>query len=153
MQESKKETYSRCISLKCYALIPLLYVFPLHRSHFLVTVFYQPVLLRRLSGYFSPCLCACRSVDDRFPPDATVEFIFSDGPEKMKGEYYRLSVFHCILWCFLCTQSLSFYIFVCVISKRLLSKVENTARMTPPLKWTTIPQTRWSGGILMRILT
>ncbi|XP_041803384.1 tensin-2-like isoform X3 [Chelmon rostratus] len=27
--------------------------------------------------------------DDRFPPDATVEFIFSDGPEKMKGREYR----------------------------------------------------------------
>ncbi|XP_070698234.1 tensin-2-like isoform X3 [Pempheris klunzingeri] len=27
--------------------------------------------------------------DDRFPPDATVEFIFSNGPEKMKGREYR----------------------------------------------------------------
>ncbi|XP_018533180.1 tensin-2 isoform X3 [Lates calcarifer] len=27
--------------------------------------------------------------DDRFPPDATVEFIFSSGPEKMKGREYR----------------------------------------------------------------
>ncbi|XP_008276841.1 tensin-like C1 domain-containing phosphatase isoform X2 [Stegastes partitus] len=27
--------------------------------------------------------------DDRFPPDATVEFIFSTGPEKMKGREYR----------------------------------------------------------------
>ncbi|XP_034534968.1 tensin-2-like isoform X2 [Notolabrus celidotus] len=27
--------------------------------------------------------------DDRFPPDATVEFIFSNGPEKMKGGEYR----------------------------------------------------------------
>uniref|UniRef100_A0A667XDC8 Tensin 2b n=1 Tax=Myripristis murdjan TaxID=586833 RepID=A0A667XDC8_9TELE len=27
--------------------------------------------------------------DDRFPPDATVEFIFSGGPEKMKGREYR----------------------------------------------------------------
>uniref|UniRef100_A0A671XAU2 Tensin-2-like n=1 Tax=Sparus aurata TaxID=8175 RepID=A0A671XAU2_SPAAU len=27
--------------------------------------------------------------DDRFPPDATVEFIFSNGPEKMKGRDYR----------------------------------------------------------------
>ncbi|XP_074527166.1 tensin-2-like isoform X2 [Halichoeres trimaculatus] len=28
--------------------------------------------------------------DDRFPPDATVEFIFSNGPEKMKGgEYHK----------------------------------------------------------------
>nr|XP_020448304.1 tensin-2-like isoform X2 [Monopterus albus] len=26
--------------------------------------------------------------DDRFPPDATVEFIFSNGPEKMKGREY-----------------------------------------------------------------
>ncbi|XP_029007407.1 tensin-2-like isoform X2 [Betta splendens] len=26
--------------------------------------------------------------DDRFPPDATVEFIFSSGPEKMKGQEY-----------------------------------------------------------------
>lgn len=38
-------------------------------------------------GYFSLCpvpfLCL---VDDRFPPDATVEFIFSSGPEKMKGK-------------------------------------------------------------------
>lgn len=32
------------------------------------------------------------SVDDRFPPDATVEFIFSNWPEKMKGEYQHLSV-------------------------------------------------------------
>ncbi|XP_041744634.2 tensin-2-like isoform X1 [Coregonus clupeaformis] len=29
--------------------------------------------------------------DDRFPPDATVEFIFSYGPEKMKGREYRKS--------------------------------------------------------------
>ncbi|KAK1902023.1 Tensin-2 [Dissostichus eleginoides] len=28
-------------------------------------------------------------IDDRFPPDATVEFIFSNGPEKMKGREYR----------------------------------------------------------------
>lgn len=28
-------------------------------------------------------------MDDRFPPDATVEFIFSNGPEKMKGREYR----------------------------------------------------------------
>uniref|UniRef100_A0A3Q3MCI5 Tensin-2-like n=1 Tax=Mastacembelus armatus TaxID=205130 RepID=A0A3Q3MCI5_9TELE len=27
--------------------------------------------------------------DDRFPPDATVEFIFSNGPEKIKGREYR----------------------------------------------------------------
>ncbi|XP_072238649.1 tensin-2-like isoform X2 [Leuresthes tenuis] len=27
--------------------------------------------------------------DDRFPPDATVEFIFSNGPEKMRGREYR----------------------------------------------------------------
>ncbi|KAM3620946.1 uncharacterized protein V6R79_003955 [Siganus canaliculatus] len=27
--------------------------------------------------------------DDRFPPDASVEFIFSNGPEKMKGREYR----------------------------------------------------------------
>ncbi|KAJ4927306.1 hypothetical protein JOQ06_015039 [Pogonophryne albipinna] len=27
-------------------------------------------------------------IDDRFPPDATVEFIFSNGPEKMKGREY-----------------------------------------------------------------
>ncbi|XP_068455135.1 tensin-2-like isoform X2 [Clinocottus analis] len=27
--------------------------------------------------------------DDRFPPDATVEFIFSNGPEQMKGREYR----------------------------------------------------------------
>ncbi|AWP03124.1 putative tensin-like C1 domain-containing phosphatase [Scophthalmus maximus] len=27
--------------------------------------------------------------DDGFPPDATVEFIFSNGPEKMKGREYR----------------------------------------------------------------
>ncbi|KAM4613258.1 tensin-2-like isoform 2-T2 [Polymixia lowei] len=27
--------------------------------------------------------------DDRFPPDATVEFIFSSGPEKMKGREYQ----------------------------------------------------------------
>uniref|UniRef100_UPI0037E8BEF9 tensin-2-like n=1 Tax=Semicossyphus pulcher TaxID=241346 RepID=UPI0037E8BEF9 len=27
--------------------------------------------------------------DDRFPPDATVEFIFSNGPEKMRGKEYR----------------------------------------------------------------
>lgn len=27
--------------------------------------------------------------DDRFPPDATVEFVFSNGPEKMKGREYR----------------------------------------------------------------
>ncbi|XP_056293874.1 tensin-2-like isoform X2 [Pseudoliparis swirei] len=27
--------------------------------------------------------------DDRFPPDATVEFIFSNGPDKMKGPEYR----------------------------------------------------------------
>uniref|UniRef100_A0A8C4E3M1 Tensin 2b n=1 Tax=Dicentrarchus labrax TaxID=13489 RepID=A0A8C4E3M1_DICLA len=27
--------------------------------------------------------------DDRFSPDATVEFIFSNGPEKMKGREYR----------------------------------------------------------------
>ncbi|XP_028262154.1 tensin-2-like isoform X2 [Parambassis ranga] len=27
--------------------------------------------------------------DDRFPPDATVEFIFSSGPEKMKGQEYH----------------------------------------------------------------
>lgn len=42
--------------------------------------------LKLLSGYFSPCLNSCLFVDDRFPPDATVEFIFSNGPEKMKGE-------------------------------------------------------------------
>ncbi|XP_075997342.1 tensin-2-like isoform X2 [Genypterus blacodes] len=29
------------------------------------------------------------STDDRFPPDATVEFIFSSGPDKMKGQEYR----------------------------------------------------------------
>ncbi|KAM8913844.1 tensin-2-like isoform 3-T3 [Spinachia spinachia] len=27
--------------------------------------------------------------DDRFPPDATVEFIFSNGPDKIKGREYR----------------------------------------------------------------
>ncbi|XP_038551526.1 tensin-2-like isoform X1 [Micropterus salmoides] len=27
--------------------------------------------------------------DDRFPPDATVEFLFTNGPEKMKGREYR----------------------------------------------------------------
>lgn len=27
--------------------------------------------------------------DDRFPPDATVEFLFSNGPEKIKGREYR----------------------------------------------------------------
>ncbi|TTE51854.1 Tensin-2 [Bagarius yarrelli] len=27
--------------------------------------------------------------DDRFPPDATVEFVFSSGPEKMKGREYQ----------------------------------------------------------------
>ncbi|KAL6111725.1 tns2 [Pungitius sinensis] len=27
--------------------------------------------------------------DDRFPPDATVEFIFSNGPDKIKGQEYR----------------------------------------------------------------
>uniref|UniRef100_A0A8C6SUU0 Tensin 2b n=1 Tax=Neogobius melanostomus TaxID=47308 RepID=A0A8C6SUU0_9GOBI len=27
--------------------------------------------------------------DDRFPPDATVEFLFSNGPEKIKGRDYR----------------------------------------------------------------
>ena len=32
--------------------------------------------------------CRCRSVpaDDRFPPDATVEFVFSCGPEPTKGD-------------------------------------------------------------------
>lgn len=29
------------------------------------------------------------SHDDRFPPDATVEFLFSNGPEKIKGRDYR----------------------------------------------------------------
>lgn len=48
--------------------------------------------LQLCSGYFRHCLYAHLSVDDRFPPDATVEFILSNGPEKMKGEYYHLSV-------------------------------------------------------------
>uniref|UniRef100_A0A3P9DPT9 Tensin-2 n=1 Tax=Maylandia zebra TaxID=106582 RepID=A0A3P9DPT9_9CICH len=28
-------------------------------------------------------------IDDRFPPDATVEFIFANGPEKIKGQEYH----------------------------------------------------------------
>lgn len=43
-------------------------------------------------GYFSRCLHAILSVDDRFPPDATVEFIFSSGPEKTKGGRHPFSV-------------------------------------------------------------
>lgn len=34
-------------------------------------------------------------VDDRFPPDATVEFVFSNCPEKMKGKFCHVSVIHC----------------------------------------------------------
>lgn len=38
-------------------------------------------------GYFSLCpVPFLFLVDDRFPPDATVEFIFSSGPEKIKGK-------------------------------------------------------------------
>lgn len=43
-------------------------------------------------GYFSQCLHAVLSVDDRFPPDATVEFIFSSGPEKTKGGHQPFSL-------------------------------------------------------------
>lgn len=45
-----------------------------------------------VTSYFSHCLHAVLSVDDRFPPDATVEFSFSSGPEKTKGGHYLFSV-------------------------------------------------------------
>lgn len=45
-----------------------------------------------VTGYFSQYLHTVLSVDDRFPPDATVEFSFSSGPEKNKGGHCLFSV-------------------------------------------------------------
>ena len=40
---------------------------------------------------------ACLSADDRFPPDNSVEFIFSSSPDKIKGDYLSfLNSFHSI---------------------------------------------------------
>ena len=91
---------------------------------------------------YSMCFYVLLSVDDRFPPDATVEFMFSNGPEKMKGEY-QLSILSLITACVKHS---------CFISKRL-SKVEKTAGTMPPSKWTITPPTLWSDGILMRTST
>eukprot|EP00063_Salmo_salar_P048627 XP_014023462.1 PREDICTED: tensin-2-like isoform X3 [Salmo salar] len=45
--------------------------------------------VHRAQLWFSKGELDLACTDDRFPPDATVEFIFSYGPEKMKGQEYR----------------------------------------------------------------
>ncbi len=106
--------------------------------------FCQSLLLRRPSGYFSHCLSFCLSVDDRFPPDATVEFIFSNGPEKMKGEHNKLIVCHCILqniWCIFV-----FAFLCCVISKCLFFQGREYRKNDASIKVdynTSDPVVRW----------
>lgn len=53
---------------------------------------YCALLLRRQCGYFKQRFHVLLLVDDRFPPDATVEFIFSNGPDKEKGDCHHQSM-------------------------------------------------------------
>lgn len=85
--------------------------------------------------------------DERFPSDAIVEFIFSPGPEKIKGWLALLLVFRKASFC------------TCQTRKEGKAKLKSspqagsTTRTTQLSPWTTTRQTRWFAGIPTRTLT
>lgn len=77
--------------------------------------------------------------DERFPSDATVEFVFSSGPERIKGR--------------LTPNQIQAGRAAEEMQPESFSQDVNTTRTTRLSSWTTTPLTWWFAGIRMRTST
>uniref|UniRef100_A0AAQ4R6Z4 Tensin 2b n=1 Tax=Gasterosteus aculeatus aculeatus TaxID=481459 RepID=A0AAQ4R6Z4_GASAC len=78
--------------LKIYQSLQLVYTSGVYRSLLMEVVFrvqFHTCTVHGAQLWFGKTELDLACTDDRFPPDATVEFIFSNGPDKIKGREYR----------------------------------------------------------------